>query len=351
MINSPAISRMHRFHLTAALIAAVSLPCSAISVLQDDSLAVFMAGDAAATYQQSSGFKGTENGFLRAVLLHQFDDQWSATIGMRGYNALPVPFLETGALSWKPDTTLTLSGGYLTSRYGESRYYKTWSTYNPLFENPIIWDDYGYGGSVALHTGMLVLQGGGLMNSRENGSVNGYAGIRTPAISAGVLCGFQTYSLENQDNDLTIGFESSAESDAAKVHVAMRYVHSFGYSANDQPDLVPGNRFDGFLEGRFLPVKSFIVDALGIYRRSTLYYNQESVFTGIDCRWFLGRIWGIGGGAERMDDNGIVTWSPGVRLFVAPGPDPTQLAIGVERMWTGASSPLYQLTGNVCIAF
>ncbi|MGA3050815.1 MAG: hypothetical protein ABSE00_02705 [Chitinispirillaceae bacterium] len=333
-----------------AVVSIIAPSSSAINVFQDDSLSVFMAGDAAATYQQSSGFKGSDNGFLRAVLFHEFDDHWAATVGVRGYSALPLPFLETGALSWR-DSAVQLSGGYLTSRYGICEYYKPWSTYSPLFENPIIWDDYGFGGAVSSHSGLVVLQGCALMNSRENGSVNGYAGIETPSMRAGLLCGFQTYSLDNQDNDLTFGLESSAQNDAVKIHLAMCYVHNFGYSPNAQPDLVPGNRFDGFLEGRLSPFRSLIVDMLGIYRYSTLYFNQSEVFTGLDCRWFLGRIWGIGGGGERMDDDGIITYSPGLRLFIAPAPDPSQLSIGIERTWTGSSSPLYELTGNICVAF
>ncbi len=322
----------------------------ALNVFQDDSLSVYMAGDAAATYQQPSGFKGSDNGFLRAVLFHEFDDHWVATIGVRGYNALPLPFLETGALSWR-DSTINLSGGYLTSRYGLSWYYKPWSTYNPLFENPIIWDEYGFGGSASLHSGLLVLEGGALANYRENGSVHEYAGIETTSFRAGLLCGYQTYSLDDNANNLTVGFESSAGSDVVKIHLAMRYLHDFGYSLNNQPSIVPGNRFDGFLEGRLLPFRSLIVDLLGIYRRSTLYYSQTEEFTGIDFRWFLGRIWGIGGGGERMDNEGIVTLSPDLRLFIAPAADPTQLSIGIERTLTGDSSPLNQLTGNICVAF
>jgi hypothetical protein len=340
-----------RLIASALGIAAVAIQSSsAIDILQNDSLSVFMAGDALATYQQSSGVKGSENGFLRAVLDHEFDDHWYATVGVRGYSALPLPFLETGALSWR-DSTFQFSGGYLTSRYGICRYYKPWSTYSPLFETPIIWDDYGFGGAISSHCGLLVLQGCALMNSSENGSVNGYLGIETPSVRGGVLCGFQTYSLENQDNDLTFGFESSAESDPAKIHLAMRYVHNFGYSPNAQSNMVPGNRFDGSLEAELLPLHSFIVDMLGIYRRSTLYFNQMEVFSGIDCRWFIGRIWGIGGGDEWMDNTGIFTWSPGVRIFIEPFSDLSQLSVGVERTWTETSSPLYEATGNVCVAF
>ncbi len=328
-----------------------ALATSATQLSQEDSLYVFVAGDALVTYQEPSGYKGEENGFLRAVLDHAIVDNWYATVGIRGYNALPEPYLETGALSWR-DSTLQLSGGYLTSRYGICEYYKPWSTYSPLFENPIIWDDYGFGESMAWHSGYAVLQECALMNSRENGSVNAFAGIETPSFRAGFLGGFQTYSLEDQDNNVTLGFESSAGSDAIMLHTALCFERNLGYSLYSQTAVVPGNRFNGFLEMELVPCRSFIADLLGIYRRTTLYYNQMQVFTGVDCRWFLGRIWGVGGGAESLDDLGIVTWTPGLRVFLAPAPDPTsQLSVGIERTWTGSSSPLYELTGNVCVTF
>ena len=114
--------------------------------------------------------------------------------------------------------------------------------------------------------------------------------------------------------------------------------------------MTPGNRFDGFIESRLAPDNALTVDVLGIYRRSDQFYDLTWGFAGLDCRWKLLRWGGIGGGAEWTSSNAVVSWAPQVYFFVAPVTEPTQLSVGLERSWTGQSSPLYQVTGNICVS-
>ena len=314
-----------------------------------DSLAVFLAGDADATYQQPSGTKGSEDGFLRVTAVHDFNSDFSATIGIRGYVSLPVPFLEQGALSWK-NPLCELSGGFLTNRYGTGDYYKTYSTASPLFEKPLVLDAYGFGFGCSSRPGIFVVRGAALMNNRENGTVYGYTGIETPGFRAGVLAGFQTYSVDDQDNDLTIGFESSREGKLLKIHCALKYLHGFGYSATAST-LPPGNDFDGFCEARLTPLSTLTLDMLALYRYSKKWYEHSDAMTGVDAAWRFLPWSGAGGGTEWTWSDGIHTLAPELYLFVVPVPDRSRLSIGIRRSWTMQSSPLYQLTGNVCVSF
>ena len=340
----------NKIPVLSLLISLFSLPAFPVSLFPDDSLSLFVAGDALATSQASSGFKGSENGFLRATLCHELSDHLSATVGVRGYSALPEPFLEVAALSWKNDPA-TLSGGFLTSRYGSCRFYKTYSTLSPLFEKPVIWDVYGFGGSGSLHSGNWMLNAGALMNDRESGSVHGYGGFESGSFSAGLLAGFQTYSPEDQDNNLTLGFESSAGEGPLRLHCAMRYLHGTAYSSTGTSYHIHGNAFDGFLEARIAPVRPLTIDLLGLYDCSRRQFNHAQGLTGIDCQWRLIHWWGVAGGGEWSNNDGVQSWAPELRTFVSPDTGVTQLSIGVKQSRTGSSSPLNQLTGNVCIAF
>lgn len=332
------------------LLALARFPAFSLTLFSGDTLSVFMAGDAAATFQEPSGFKGSENGFLRATVTHEIDEHLSATVGIRGYTALPEPFLETGALSWENGGAV-LCGGYLTSRFGICRYYKIYSTYSPLFENPIIWNTYGFGGTASVHSGAVVLEGGALLNDRESGSVHCYSGIETEAFDAGLLCGFQTYSPEDQDNDLTLGLESSAGNGPVRLHCAMRYLHGFAYSATGTSLQVHGNRFDGFMEARVVPAQMLTFDMIGIYHYDKRVFEQTQSLVGIDCQWRLIRWWGMAGGGEWSNSDGMVSWAPELRTFAVPATGPTQISIGVKRSWTKGSSPLWQEIGNICLVF
>jgi hypothetical protein len=325
-------------------------PCLAMNPGIGDTLHVFLAGDAAVTWQRPSGIKGSEDGFMRVTLAHEFNRSFSAKIGVRGHRSLPVPFLEQGALSWRGRTG-EASGGFLTCRHGIDRYYKTRTTLNPLFEKPVVWDAYGFGFGASARPGVVVVQGAALMNNRESGSVCGYAGVETPGFSSGFLCGFQTYSVDDQDNNLVLGFESARENDAVKVHGAVRYVHGFGYSATSKTALPEGNRADGFVEARITPVPVLTVDVLALYRQYRKWYAHSEALAGIDVRWLCLSWSGIGGGTEWMKSDGIVTWSPEAYLFAAPVRDQTMISIGIRGSRTMRSSPLYQLTGNICVSF
>lgn len=328
---------------------ALSLPARAIELSGDDSLTVFLAGDAAATWQKPSGIKGSENGLLRIAFTYGITRRLTALVGVRGYRSLPVPFLETGALSWK-GASGRLAGGFLTCRYGLNRYYKTYTSVNPLFEKPLIWDAYGFGCSASSHPGRFTVEAAALMNNRESGSVHGYSGITLGRFDAGVVAGFQTYSVDDQDNDLTIGLASSAGWKPFKIHGAIKYLHGFGYSATSKTRLTTGNRLDGFVETRITPSPDVTVDMLGIYRYFKKWYEHSEGFIGIDARWRFLPWSGIGGGIEWTQSDRITTLTPELRLFVAPADEPTQLSLGIRRSRTGRSSPLFQVTGNICVS-
>lgn len=316
----------------------------------DDTLAVFAAGDALATYQRPSGFKGSENGFLRVSVCQEMADCLSALVGIRGYSALPEPFLETAALAWKNGSG-GVAGGFLTSRYGICKFYKAYSTLGPLFERPIVWNAYGFGGSGRLRAGNWAFEGSALLNDRESGSVHAYTGLELQAFSTGILAGFQTYSPEDQDNNYTFGFESFAEEGPVRLHCAMKYLHGTPW-----PDIGPGNHphgstAGGFIEARIAPCRPLTIDLLGLYESSRRLFTRESGLAGLDCQWRLVNWWGVAGGGEWSNSSGIVSWAPELRTFVAPDSGLTQLSIGVKQSRTRKSSPLYQVIGTICIAF
>jgi hypothetical protein len=326
-----------------------TIVCSAADRCPVDSLSVFLAGDADATFQQPSGFKGSEDGFLRVTAVHDFNNDFSATIGVRGYRSLPVPFLEQGALTWK-NPACELSGGFLTDRYGAERYYKTYSTANPLFEKPLVLDAYGFGLGGSSRPGIFVVQGAALINNRESGTAFGYTGIEIPGFRAGFLASLQTYSVDDQDNDLTLGFESSLEGTLLKIHCALKYLHGFGYSAT-ATTLPPGNNFDGFCEARITPLPTLTLDMLTLYRYSKKWYEHSDAMAGVDAAWRFLPWLGIGGGTEWLWSDGVHTLAPEAYLFVVPVRDCSRFSIGFKQSRTMASSPLDQLTGNVCVSF
>ena len=89
---------------------------------------------------------------------------------------------------------------------------------------------------------------------------------------------------------------------------------------------------------------------LGMYRYFKKWYEHSESFIGIDARWRFLPWSGAGGGIEWTQNDHVTSWTPELRLFVAPAPEPTQLSIGIRSSRTGRSSPLFQVTGNICVS-
>jgi hypothetical protein len=245
-------------------------------------------------------------------------------------------------------SVVEVSGGFLTSRYGICKFYKTFSTLGPLFEKPVVWDVYGFGGNARVRSGHLEFDGGVRLNDRESGSVHGYAGLETRPFSAGILAGFQTCSPEDQNHNLTLGFESSAGAGLIRLHCAMKYLHGYAIVPSCK---ARGSMVNGLLEARIAPVRPLSVDLLGLYQRIRQEFSHEHELIGLDCQWRLIRWWGVAGGGEWSNSDGVESWAPELRTFVSPGWGNTQLSIGVKQSRTGRSSPLNQVTGNLCVVY
>ena len=327
------------------------LSAQALTLGSQDSLDISVSGGATIGFEQSSGSKADEDGLLRVLLTHEFTNHVRAVISARGGRNTSIPLFEEGSIHLKVNNS-DLSGGFLSYRFGFAVLYRPHSVFYYLFDRALLWDvnGFGIGGALDFNPG-LALSAGSTINSRENGQVHALIDFAGPHLRTLVLGGFQSYSVEEQDNTFTEGMDVAGEWECLKVHAVGKFTQFTGFGHSTNSTMVPGKSFDGLFEARIDPNKKFNASAQVYYENYDKSYNHEFLLTGIEGTWMALSRFGVGAGFEYQMDDAYYTWIPRIFLIFVPLVKKSDVRLSFQQSMLGKAHPVYSLSGEIWMEF
>jgi hypothetical protein len=349
MISSPT-SVWRRSAAGVLGIVSLSFLSYAAALSPSDSITVSLLAAAAISLQKTTGACATEDALLYCGASHRFSGHLDARVIIRASNALAVPSIEQGSIRWSTES-FALSGGVLTERLGQSNLYKPHSLFNPFVENPLLWYSWGYGVRASCGNGRGSVFASATINEREAGAALLAGRLSAGPLDALALAGFQSYSVDNQDNGVFAGIEARAGGKFLQIHPVFRYVRYLGYDHAHNPSMVPGYQAEGFIEAKAALGKRLSIADLVYARVHRKEFDHQTLFYGVEAECMIVRWLRAGGGCEVGISDRIMTLAPEAFISCMPVLDAGDLRVGIRRTVTANSSPVYQITGTAWIAW
>ena len=324
-------------------------PVAAAALTSDDSINCTVTGGAAVSYVHGSGGKGSEDGLLLCTWNHSISDCLHTEVGIRGSSNSSRPFIEKAALI-RTGTHSDFETGFLNARYGFKSLYRPHTIHNFLFDNPLLWNTYGFGVSYRQKVSSSVqVLAQTTINSKESTQIHALVQGEWAHQSAAFISGIQTYSPENQDNIMSIGSEWSGTWSKLQVHCIGSYNNYSGFGHNRNASMVPGYKGIGFVECTYMPVPTLTFSGMGYYEQMHKSYNHEFTFCGTDVCWTAVTDIGIGCGMEWQQDDATVTLMPRSFIRWTPVKDAADIQLGVQPTSINNAIPNWRITGELWI--
>jgi hypothetical protein len=233
-----------------------------------------------------------------------------AYVSVKKKNELFIPDVEEGFLTWRK-SGFTISGGKLAKRYGRCQLYSSTFIYNPLFENWILWEEYGVGLSLEKKIKKTAITGAFTLDTRSSAAFHLLYKVSHNRYHGSVLGGIRSSFDENLDDVIIVGTEHSLNYRIVKLHSVFKYEYHTCYRRTENITFKPYDAFAGFLESQF-GIAPFLDLTLLTYFRKSLQKQplNESLSHGYIAELLVKKRFGIGQGFEIMNVNGVLTTSP-----------------------------------------
>jgi len=326
-----------------------ALPACAAVLTPADTLSCTVTTGASASYVHGSGGKGTQDGLLLGTWNHSFNTRLHTDIGIRGSSNSSRPFIEEAALVL---TTAAgdISSGFLNARYGFKSLYRPHSLFNFLFDAPMLWNTYGFGIGYQQKSGQPIQLGAqSSLNSKESAQAHVTAQAAWSHQSAMVIGGIQTYSTENQDNNLLVGGEWQSSWSKLQMHCIGTYADYTGFGHDRNSTMVPGYKGTAFVEMNYTPQRTVTLSGMGYYEQMHKAYEHEFVFCGTEVCWMAFSSLGMGCGMEWQQDDATVSLMPRTFIQWTPLKESADIQVGVQPTIIDNAIPNWRITGELWI--
>ena len=298
------------------------------------------------SFLHGSGSKASEDGLLTAALTHSFNSRLFAQCALRVGATAAQPLLEKAALAWRSGQS-AVEAGFVSQRYGFDILYRPHSVFHFLFDKPVLWDTYGFGAGYSGSFSRLTLSAASSINAKENGQAHVMLSLQGATLESSLLAGFQSYTLENQDNEFSLGLNTTGNWNTFHVHATAKYVSYAGYGHAANPTMVPGQSVTGFLEMSYTPSTALMLCAMSYYLNVHKRFDHEFYFEGLEGTWMTFDYAGLGLGGQWQKDDAITTLTPRVFLTIVPLPDAAELRVSFESTYIERSATSYRLMGEI----
>jgi hypothetical protein len=334
--------------LPAIIVLSIALSLlSAVKVSNSDSLVAELKGNAALIFHHS-GNTASENAVLRAGWNHSFTEHIETVLLLRAARNAPSLLPEQGYINLHLNT-ISVGAGFLSKRSGENIIFKPYSLIQPLFDRPVLWESHGFGGQLSLtrkrFAADLILS----INNRENGAVAASTTFGDERMYITLLSGFQSYTIDNQDNMFTIGSDMAFFGEKFRIHLCARYSRYTGFDHSANSTMVPGETFTGYCEPEINLVKNLALKSLLYYRMYSKRYLARQLYNGYELYWKLNRYWGGGLDYEYQINNSVKTDAPGSFIRITPVVDKILLDIGGKRTKTANATVTWEVYSSLLI--
>lgn len=327
-----------------------ALHSRAVVLSSRDTLETTLIGGASVTHHEPSGAKASESAMIRASAHHIFSDNLYTKISIKGSRSLYTSFIEQGYIAWYKKG-FTAAGGILTNRYGRCSLYKPERIDNPLFEKWILWDVYGFGASMGKEISKSKLQGAVTLNNRESGAIHLLYQLQLNHFQSVILGGFKSYSIENQDNCITVGSDVFISWEVFKMRMVAKYDRYIGFGSELNTTMKPGNLITGFTELKVNPFPFLEVSMLAYVKSLDKLISHTSILWGGIFEYMPVKWLGVGGGAEFLTNESVLTTTPEIFFTIRPVKEYASINVCFKTSKTDNSSITYIWSGNVWIGF
>jgi len=331
------------------LIILIQVPTIGMPISVRDTLTAECKGVAAIYGNKPSGAWASEDGIASIGIRHWFSDRIGADIEIKASRTVYVPGIVEGSIGWHA-SGFAADAGILSDRLGAARLYRPHSLENPFVEQPLLWDTWGYGFRVSPTFAGAGFQAGVTINNRESGAARLMYHQSTSHFTWTVLAGFQSYSVENQDNAIIGGYEVTGSWGWFILHSAAKYVRYTGFDSNQNPSMVPGWLTDGFIEARAVILSWLTATDLCYVNVNKKSYDHHSVFNGTEVEAAITEWMSAGADVEYLVDY-RATIKPGVFAVVKPFRGHSEVRVGCGLEKTGNAATTYGVTGELWFAF
>lgn len=264
--------------------------------------------------------EGKKTSAVAALLAVKYSQNITNNIGfnvaIRTPGAINSIDIINGNVSFKQGL-FTVTGGLLHYNDVYVEHYLNKSIYTPLFDKSIFWKSHGYGiGWHRQFTDALSIEGALSLNSRENGSVHTKLSFKKGNFLWEVLGGFQSYTLENQDNALIVGNTIIYDSKTFQCNIDIGATIYTGYASSANPTMTPGKKIVLYTDFIYSPSSRISFGAIGYIHFEKKRFIHKEQYVALNNKIFLTKNIGISSGYEYTRENKLKASIPYGKFFV-----------------------------------
>jgi hypothetical protein len=236
-----------------------------------------------------------------------------------------------------------LSGGLQTHQYGLCTFYKPRSIYNPLFNNPVIWNSAGMSMTVGAPWNGYRLKNGITVFSKESGAIYGLMERKTAKYEVLGLTGAYIRSISGGMFDYTLGADFLRRGTRFLTHLSGKYTYCHGRILDGQRR----NLFELLAETWIVAAPKLSIISLLHTEIEGVKAPDETVFLATMAQSMVSSHYGFELGAESRVCTPDITLSPVGSFVVQPVVTWSIIRIGVKRTFWKSGRAKTSITGEV----
>lgn len=323
----------------------------AIVLPSSDTLRILIAGTTKSKPKGPLGFKITDHGGVRFSARRTLKTDMDVYLSFNVKNTTFIPFTEEGWIR-RQRNGFRATGGMFRSRYGRTRFYKSASVYNPMFESYVLWDACGIGMALEKEKGKSLIKGAVTMDQDKCSASHILYRVKYKRFTGMVLSGIQLAPSEIRNDRFTTGSELSLCCRLIKLHavIAYDYLKHFGIPA-DKTINKTAHLVCGFFEARAHACKFLDINILTYYKSYQRNDDYKSAYSGYVVESILNKWLGIGQGLETETKNNETIIQPEIFFLLTPIKDHLSLKLSCNIGKEDEISRPYKWSGSIRVAF
>ena len=316
-----------------------------------DTLKILITGTTKSRPAAPLGFKITDHGGVRFSARRTLKTDMDVYLVFNAKSTTFIPFTEEGRIRWQQNG-MRVTGGMFRSRYGRTRFYRSVSVYNPMFENYVLWDAIGIGTALEKESGKSLIKGAVTMDQDKCSASHLLYRVKHKRFTGLVLSGIHLAPSEIRNDRFTAGSELFLYYRKIKLHAVMAYdyIKHFGIPVNKTTNKL-AHLSCGFIEARVHAAKFLDINMLTYYKKYQRNDDYQFTYSGyvvesIFINWF-----GIGQGIETEAKNDKTIIQPEIFFLLTPIKDHVSLKLSCNIGRKDEISRPYKWSGSIRIAF
>lgn len=323
----------------------------AIILPSTDTLKILITGTKKSKPAAPLGFRITDHGGVRFSARRTFKENIDVYMVFNGKSTTFIPFTDEGWIRWQ-HYGFRITGGMFMNQYGRTRFYKSASIYNPMFESYVLWNSFGIGAAIEKERGKLLVKGVMTMDQEKCSASHLFYRVKHKQFTYIVIGGFQLAPFHINTDQFTTGTELYFYFRKVTLHtvVAYDYMKHFGIPTNKTTNRL-AHLTCGFIEARIHAAKFLDINTLTYYKNYKRNDNYQTTCSGYVVESIFNRWFGIGHGIEAETKSSDIIIQPEIFFLLTPFKDHLSLKLSCNMGKDNDLSRPYKWSGTIRITF